>query len=300
MFCDLHADTPTRLFTEHKSLSDPTLNVNTQAIQALSAPLVQIFAIWHNPESPKNSDAVLDYFLETLQQQNTFHLAKSTSEMQQLLQKNKSVALLSIEGGNILQKDLSRLDDYYQKGVRFFTLVWNGENDLAGAAGTDDDLTPLGRRALKRMRALGILPDLSHCNEKSFWSTAAYGGKLFCSHSNAQTICNHPRNLTDAQIRAIIASDGLIGLTLYPPFVNGTHTGTLKDLLAHIDHICSLGGIENLAIGSDLDGMDFYLSDGKDSSFFGNLAHLMAKNGFSESQIRKILGENFFTKICNF
>lgn len=220
--------------------------------------------------------------------------------MQQLLQENKSVALLSIEGGNMLQKDLSRLDHYYQKGVRFFTLVWNGANDLAGAAGTDDDLTPLGRRALERMRTLGIVPDLSHCNEKSFWSAAAYGGKLFCSHSNAQTICHHPRNLTDAQIRAIIASDGLIGLTLYPPFVNGTHSGTLKDLLAHIDHICSLGGIENLAIGSDLDGIDWYLSDGKESSFFTNLAHLMAKSGFLESQIRKILGENFLTKICNF
>lgn len=300
MFCDLHADTPTRLFTEHKSLNDSSLGVHSAAVRALGAPLVQLFAIWHDPTRPEDSDKVLDTFLAALGRQSTFHLATDTITVKEYLKSDRSVALLAIEGGNILQGELSRLDTYYQKGVRFLTLVWNGENDLAGAHDATGDVTPFGLDVLKRMRKLGMIADLSHCNERSFWTVAEMGLPLFCSHSNARHICDHTRNLTDTQIRAVIDSGGIIGLNLYPPFVNGKTEGSLQDLLPHIEHICNLGGNENLAIGSDLDGIDHFLCGGNDSRFFLELSRIMEKDGFSEEAIEKILGKNFLNKFCNF
>lgn len=296
MFCDLHADTPTRLFTEQKNFHDAALGVHLDAVTDLKEPLVQLFAVWHDPKHPDRSDAVLDAFLSALQQQSVFHLATDRTD----LQEGHCTALLSIEGGNMLRGDPNRLAFYFQKGVRFLTLVWNGENDLAGAHDTDWDLTPLGIAVLNRMQELGMVADLSHANERSFWSVAERGGPLFCSHSNARHICNHTRNLTDGQIRAVIQSDGIIGLTLYPPFVNGKKDGTLYDLLPHIEHICSLGGAENLAIGSDLDGIDLFLKNGQNSRFFLKLRAILEKSGYPKQTIQNILGKNFLNKFCNF
>ncbi len=291
MFCDLHADTPTRLFTKEASLS-----VSLDAVTALNEPLLQLFAIWHDPKHPDRSDAVLDAFLSFLQNQTVFQLATDCAG----LNPKQSYALLSIEGGNMLKKDLARLDFYHQKGIRFLTLVWNGENDLGGGHDTNQGLTPFGRDVLHRLQELKMVADLSHTNEKTFWAVAEHGGRLFCSHSNARRICDHTRNLTDEQIRAIIQSDGIIGLNLYPPFVNGTETGALNDLLPHIEHICSLGGAKNLAIGSDLDGIDHFLADGRDSRFFLELRTILESNGFSSQFIKDLLGENFLNKFCNF
>ncbi|MBO4954758.1 MAG: membrane dipeptidase [Clostridia bacterium] len=287
MFCDLHADTPTRLFTKAENIG-----VSLEAIRSLKEPFLQIFAIWQDPKHPDRSDAVLDAFLSCL---SDFCLVTDV-----LPTSNSPYAMLAIEGGDMLRKDLSRLDFYFQKGVRFLTLVWNGENDLGGGHDTTLGLTAFGKAVLNRMQELGMVADLSHANEKTFFSVAEQGGRLFCSHSNARAICNHTRNLTDEQIRAVIQSDGIIGLNLYPPFVNGKTDGTLWDLLPHIEHICSLGGAKNLAIGSDLDGIDLFLKGGSNSSFFLELREILEKSGFSSQTVRDILGENFLNKFCNF
>lgn len=287
MFCDLHADTPTRLFTKAKPVG-----VSLEVIHSLKEPFLQIFAIWHDPKHPDRSDAVLDAFLSRL---DGFCLVTDSVPTAA-----SPYAMLAIEGGDMLQKDLSRLDVYFQKGVRFLTLVWNGENDLGGGHDTALGLTSFGKSVLCRMKELGMVADLSHANEKTFFAVAEQGERLFCSHSNARTICNHSRNLTDEQIRAVIRSDGIIGLNLYPPFVNGKTDGTLWDLLPHIEHICSLGGAKNLAIGSDLDGINCFLNGGTDSRFFLEMHAILEKSGFPSQTVRDILGENFMNKFCNF
>ena len=294
MYCDLHADTPTRLLTEGCSFSDPRLGVHTAAVEALGEPLIQLFALWHDPEHPFRTDAALDRFL-TLLPDSPFVL----NNVSEGLKQGKSVALLGIEGGNFLQRAPRRLHDYYQKGVRFLTLVWNGENDLAAAHDRKGGLTDMGKAMLEELEELGMVADLSHCNEESFWDVAERGGRLFCSHSNARAVCDHTRNLNDDQIRAVIQSDGLIGLTLYPPFVGG-HTQSLEDLLPHIEHICSLGGAKNLAIGSDLDGIDAFLKGGEDCRFFPKLRKILEQSGYGCDCIDDILGKNFFDKFCNF
>ncbi len=291
MFCDLHADTPTRLLTEGCSFSDPRLGVNTAAVASLGEPLIQLFALWHDPDHPHRTDLALERFLKILPD-SPFTLNDVAA-----IHQGKSVALLGIEGGNLLRKDPRRLDFYFQKGVRFLTLVWNGENDLAAAHDKRGGLTPAGRVVLDRMDALGMVADLSHSNEESFWDVAARGGRLFCSHSNARSVCDHTRNLSDEQIRAVIHSDGIIGLNLYPPFVGGTR---LEDLLPHIEHICSLGGAKNLAIGSDLDGIDGFLKDGESSCFFPKLRRILTDRGMDPDAVDGVLGKNFYDKFCNF
>lgn len=289
MYCDLHADTPTRLLTEGCSFSDPRLGVNLSAVKSLDEPLVQLFAVWHDPEHPDRTDLALEHFLSLLPR--TPFVLNGTPDV------SKPTALLGIEGGNALQKDPDRLEGYFQKGVRFLTLVWNGDNDLAAAHDRTGGLTPLGREVLKGMNALGMVADLAHANEETFWEVASHGGRLFCSHTNARAVCDHTRNLRDDQIRAVIQSDGIMGLTLYPPFVGGD---TLADLLPHIEHICSLGGAKNLAIGSDLDGIDVFLKDGEDCRFFPKLRKILAESGVDSQTADGILGKNFFDKFCNF
>jgi len=170
--------------------------------------------------------------------------------------------VLALENGNALMGDLRRLDVLAARGVRIVTLTWNGQNELGHGAHCDPrrGLTDFGKAALRRMFALGIIPDVSHLNEAGFWDVAeiaaAHGKPFWATHSNCAALRPHCRNLSDGQLRAIFASGGLVGINLYTQFLGGA--GTAEDAARHLARMIGLGGEGHAALGSDFDGCDIH------------------------------------------
>jgi len=198
--------------------------------------------------------------------------------------------ILALENGSALAGGLRRLEDLAAKGVKIITLTWNGENELGHGAHCEPSLglKPFGKQALERMFALGILPDVSHLNQAGFWDVMdiAAGRTVLATHSNCAAVHPHPRNLDDAQLRAVFACGGLVGLNLYTGFLGGA--GTAEDLARHLARLCALGGERRAALGSDFDGCDIHPSlAGLEKLPF--LHKELQRLGFSEALL-----ENFF------
>jgi membrane dipeptidase len=153
-------------------------------------------------------------------------------------------------------------------------------------------LTSLGAEFVKVCNELGIIIDVSHLSERAFWDVVALSEKpVIASHSNARALCDHPRNLTDLQIQAIVESGGVIGVTFVPMFLRADGHAKIKDVLDHIRHICSLGGGNNVMLGSDFDGIDHYVEGLSHPGELESLRQAMLGR-FSESQTERIWSGN--------
>ena len=246
---------------------------------------------------------------------STIHEIKSNSEIFNIIKRkgdfNRGIVeeklnvIMGVEGLRAIGSNLDWLDTLYELGFRHASLTWNEENDLAtGVAGDESrGLTPLGIEAIKKMEKLGMIIDVSHANEKSFWDIYNNTSKPFiASHSNAKALCNHRRNLTDEQIKAIASRDGVIGVNAYKHFISlDSHNQTLERFVDHIEHIISLVGIRYVALGFDF--CEYLYADKKEedinpkglenaSKAMGVIKEL-ARRGYEESDIRKIAFENF-------
>lgn len=169
----------------------------------------------------------------------------------------KMAAILTVENGVALGGDLSNIDRMARDGVRMLTITWNGENQLGSGNSTQHGLSELGRAAIPRLEQAGILLDVSHLNDPGFTQMLDVASRPFvASHSNARSVCGHPRNLADWQIREMISRRCLIGLNYCIDFLQEDGKPELEDLLRHIDHFLELGGEDWLALGSDFDGAD--------------------------------------------
>lgn len=170
-------------------------------------------------------------------------------------------AILSVEGMCGIQEDVpTKIDWLYQQGIRIASLCWNDENALAtGVKGEcTHGLKALGEQAVETMITFGMIIDVSHANEKTFWDIMRYPQAIvMATHSNARMLCDHPRNLWDDQIKAIKEHHGMIGIVSAPPFVSSTkETQDIAHMLAHAKHIADIIGYDRVGFG--LDYMDFY------------------------------------------
>jgi membrane dipeptidase len=200
--------------------------------------------------------------------------------------------VLAIENGDALGGQVAALDELYRQGVRMLALTWNSSNVLAdGALGRDHGgLTDLGRAVLARMEELGMVVDVSHLSERSFWHAMnATRGPIVASHSNASGLHPHPRNLTDEQLRAIAARGGVVGVNFYSGFLG---LPTLARVLEHIDYMVKVMGVDHVALGSDFDGIPQAPSGLEDASKLPNLTDGLQARGYTTEQIHKILGGN--------
>ncbi len=206
--------------------------------------------------------------------------------------------ILSIEGGELLEGSLERFEEYNAVGrIRMIALTWNYENEVGhpAALGPEGGLKPFGRELLRRMGQAGCLADVSHLNEAGFWDVVEYSDlPPIATHSNSRAECEHVRNLTDDQIRAIIERGGFIGINFYSRFLREEGAATLDDLLRHVDHIAQMGGIGVLGLGSDFDGIDAWPEGLGSPADFPALMDLLAAHGYSQADLTAISHGNLF------
>ena len=202
-------------------------------------------------------------------------------------------AVLSIEGGELLNCDPALLETAAQWGVRCITLTWNHANALAGAHADAPDrgLSPRGRAWVRECRRLGILPDVSHLSDAAFWDIAELAeGPILASHSNSRAICPHSRNLTDDMFRAICQSGGAVGLNFWLDFVGGDHS--MDALIRHIDHFMELGGEKHLALGGDMDGCSALAGGLRGAEDIPLLWAALQDRGYAEATLEDIFYNN--------
>ena len=182
-------------------------------------------------------------------------LCTTAAEAEAAFSAGKVAAFLSVEGAELLDCSLERLEQARDLGVRSVNPTWNHANALSGtnAEETGRGLTPQGRAFVEKAERLGVLVDVSHLSDAGFWDVAeTLSGPFWASHSNSRKLFSHPRNLTDEQFTAIIEHNGVAGLNLYADFL-GEAPG-VDIVVAHLDHWMELGGARNIALGGDLDG----------------------------------------------
>lgn len=206
--------------------------------------------------------------------------------------------LLSIEGAEALEGSLNAVDEFYGRGVRAIGITWNRRNPFGRGVRTEgeDGLSALGCELVEKMEAMGMIVDASHLCDQAFSDLSQVARRPFiASHSNARSLNDHPRNLTDAQIRRIAEGGGAVGAVFVPTFVALKPIKSyLEHLVDHIDHIVKVGGLDCAAIGSDFDG--YRGVEGHvlaDASEFPKLAEALAGRGYAAGGIEKILSKNW-------
>ncbi|MDH4419898.1 diguanylate cyclase [Bacillus sp. AFS054943] len=210
------------------------------------------------------------------------------------LKQDEIGALLTLEGCEAIGKDTMKLRLFYRLGVRSFGLTWNYANLLAdGALETRGaGLTTFGQHVVQELNMLHLWTDVSHLNERSFWDVIEIATNPIASHSNCYKLCQHPRNLNDEQIRALIKKNSMIGVTFVPQFLTSERQAHITDIVRHIEHICSLGGEGNIGFGSDFDGILETVVDVSVYRDYENVMNELYKH-YAASTVERFLYDNF-------
>lgn len=266
-----------------------------------------VFAIWPNPRllRPHRYARFVLAALETLEhicarESASIALARSPEELSAIVASGRIAAIVAIEGAHALQGDLALLDTFYRHGVRLITLTWNNSNELADAAADPNKphygLSPLGFKALRRMNELGIIVDISHASAETFADVIdSSRAPVIASHSGVAALCSRTRNLTDDQLRAIARTGGVVGVIFYPVCLrDDKENASLSDVLDQLEYVRNLVGSDHVALGSDFDGLMGPAPTGlEDATCFPAITAGLRQRGWSDSDIRKTLGENF-------
>lgn len=223
-------------------------------------------------------------------------VAYTSQDIFRIKQAGKKALMIGIENGYAIGKDLANIARFKEMGVIYITLCHNGDNDLCDSAKGNSEwngLSPLGKEAVHEMNRLGILVDVSHASEKTFYDIIKESRlPVIASHSSSRSLCNHPRNLTDDQLKALAENGGVVQVCLYDGFLREDGKATVKDIVAHICHITKLIGVDHVGIGSDFDGGGgFPGCDGSNELI--NITKALLEAGFTEADLQKIWGDNF-------
>lgn len=223
-------------------------------------------------------------------------IAYTPDDLCRLKREGRRALMLGIENGYAIGDDISRIEHFRRRGVVYMTLCHNGDNDLCDSArgnGEHGGLSALGREAIREMNRVGMMVDLSHAAESSFYQAIEVSSTpIVCSHSSARALCDHPRNLTDDQLRALAASGGVAQVCLYDGFLRQEGGATVDDAVRHILYMVNIAGIDHVGIGTDFDG-DGGIIGCADASEVINLTRRLLAEGFAEEDLAKLWGGNF-------
>lgn len=296
---DGHCDTAFELWTRRAALSRNTCHIDLEKASSLNH-YVQVFAFCSYAGSMEGvnctQEEVLTLPLEKLRQEiaanaQTIGFAADASAVDILLSEGKTAALLSLEGPETIACDPSRLPWLQKQGFVMTTLTWNADNALAGCHLSDSGLTKTGEYFVRAAEEQQILIDVSHLSESAFWDLCRITKRpILASHSNCRSLCDHSRNLTDDQLRAVAATGGTVGLNLYPPFLG--KSADFATLRAHLEHMLRLCGEQHVALGGDLDGCE-QLAEGFTSlADYSNFYNYLHSCGYSEQLLDALFFEN--------
>lgn len=260
---------------------------------------------WHDVapfpcEGPKAyADLIFDK-METIINAHPEHIAKACNFDEALRNKylGKKTVMFGIENALAIENDLDNVRHFAERGAVYFTLCHNGDNQICDSArkslNTWGGVSPFGEKVIHEMNRYGVTVDLSHAGERSFYDAIEISNApVVCSHSNCKALCNHERNLTDDQLRALAQSDGVCQITLYEGFVaeNPSEADIIK-AIDHLNHAVRLMGVEHVGLGTDFDG-DGGIRGIRNSSEMLQFTRQLLKNRYSDEEIAMIWGGNW-------
>lgn len=345
---DTHDDTPQRMLFEHFDLAHRDSEGNIDIPRMRDGGLNAIFfSIWApvnitGPAATKRAMDLISVVRDQVQKHpQDLALCTTAAEVRAAHDQGKIAALMGIEGGHMINNDLAVLRQFAKLGARYMTLTHTADLDWAGSSGDDAKhigLTPFGKTVVLEMNKLGMMVDISHVSDKTFYDAlAASKAPMIASHSSCRAICDAPRNMTDDMIKALAAKGGVIQINYHVGFLSQayrdasaksaeqkariaavdkaageneaasiregekvTHQmmseGKLPEvdwqaIVDHIDHAVKLVGADHVGLGSDFDGA--VMPRGmEDCSKLPKLTEALLRRGYSEDDIRKILGGN--------
>ena len=223
-------------------------------------------------------------------------IAYTPADLYRLKSEGKKAIMLGIENGYAIGNDISNIERFRNWGVVYMTLCHNGNNQLCGSARYNDEglgVNAFGEQVIKEMNRVGMMVDISHAGEQTFYDALNISSKpIVASHSSARALCNHPRNLTDDQLKALADKGGVAQVTLYSGFLKEQGMATIQDAIDHLNHMVNIMGIEHVGIGTDFDG-DGEITGCASASELINFTRCLLKERYSEEDIRRIWGGNF-------
>ena len=299
--------------SEHDwNLKDAKLQINLHHLQKGNC-LAQCFAMFVPLKRVANPfetcmEMIDRYYLEIARNASLIAPAYTLEDIYKNKSEGKISSILTIEEGGVVKGNLAFLRDFYRLGVRMICLNWNYENGIGypnftihghkpdfKTPNVQAGLTAFGIEMVKEMNRLGIIVDVSHLSDAGFYDVLKTTVKpIVASHSNARSVCNNVRNLTDEMIVALHKNGGVMGMNFCAAFVNEDEEAgkkTIDNIICHIKHIKALVGIDNIALGSDFDGIDPNI-ELADASFMPLLFNRLKEEGFSEEEIEKIAYKN--------
>lgn len=219
-------------------------------------------------------------------------VARSAADVRAARAAGRLAVVLTVENSDALDGSLNVLRMFHQIGIRAISLSHNPRAlaaDGVGETRTGGGLTEFGVRLVHEMNALGMLVDISHLSERSFWDVMETTTRpVIASHSSCRALCDHPRNLTDAQLRAVKENRGVVSITFVPDFVDPRQP-TIERLLDHFEHAIAVAGAEHVGLGSDFDGGGTTLRDATELPL---ITQVLLTRGHAPDEIRLVIGEN--------
>lgn len=245
------------------------------------------------------ADLIFDKIEDIVNKNNkVLSIARTPADLYNDKRQGRKSIMLGIENGLALNHDIKNVEHFAKRGVVYITLCHNGDNDICDSArrseNTNNGVSEFGAEVIREMNRCGIMVDLSHAGEKSFYDTLDISTTpIVCSHSNSKALCDVPRNLTDEQLQALAQKGGVAQITLYDGFLrNDDKEASIMDAIAHLEHAIDIMGIDHVGIGTDFDG-DGGVCGIADSSELINFTIQLLRRRYSHSDIEKIWGGNW-------
>lgn len=303
---DSHCDTP-MLFGQGYRLGQRSETALVDLHKMDEGALDVVTMVAYIPQGERDADslaratAMADNLLLGIEErvQDNGHAVSLCSEpclLSCLKKEGRKVIMRGIENGYAIGRELGNIKRYRDMGVVYMTLCHNGDNDICDSArgnGEHGGLSAFGKGVVHEMNRTGMLIDLSHAAESTFWQVLELSDvPVVCSHSSCKALCNHPRNLTDEQIKALASKGGVVQVTMYSGFLRENGDATLGDFMRHLEHAISVAGIDHVGIGTDFDG-DGSVVGCSSASQLRNVTRELLRRGYNDVDIEKIWGGNW-------
>ena len=283
------------------------------------------FSLYESGVPGQSRQRALD-MIEVLQEQerhypNDIEIAYTSQDVERIISGGKLAVLIGLEGGHAIEDDLETLANFHELGVLYMTLTHTGSHNWADSSEDESrhgGLSEFGRKVVQEMNRLGIIVDVSHVSDDTFWDVVKVSkAPIIASHSNARALADHVRNMDDDMLRAVAANGGVVMVNFMTIYLDpekmarwklmGWHWFThprqpetpLSLLVDHIDHIVQVAGVDHVGLGSDFDNTPFLPEGLKDVGDYPNLTVELVRRGYSDQDVRKILGGNLLRVLAD-